>query len=388
MTNQLAFTQFCSGAPRKGTLGLCLALCTLGLGLSASAQDHKATIITFDAPGAQVSQFSGTMAYLITPAGEVGGNYLDANQVIHGFLRSSEGTFTTIDAPGAGSETGSFQGTFPESITPAGAITGYYEDSSNLFHGFLRAKNGTFTVFDVPGAGTGPFQGTFPLNINPAGAIAGQYNDETNVYHGFVRALDGTMTVFDAPGAGTSSGQGTLLASFEGLNSAGAIAGNYTDASGVSHGYVRAPDGSFTTFDVPGAGTGSGQGTYSDGINPSGAIPGPYTDASGVLHGYVRAADGAITRFDAPGAGTAPGQGTLGENINTAGAIDGSYFDANGASHGFVRSKQGDITTFDPPGAGESSGQGTFVGANNPSGAIPGYYIDANLVFHGFLRTP
>ncbi len=37
--------------------------------------------------------------------------------------------------------------------------------------------------------------------INPAGAITGFYVDPNHVNHGFVRAPDGTITTFDAPGA-------------------------------------------------------------------------------------------------------------------------------------------------------------------------------------------
>src|SRR5437773_10864107 len=64
--------------------------------------------------------------------------------------------------------------------------------------------DGTFTVFDAPGAGTGPNQGTIADNINPAGVIAGDYIDSSSVYHGFVPPADGTaITTLDAPGAGT-----------------------------------------------------------------------------------------------------------------------------------------------------------------------------------------
>jgi hypothetical protein len=45
-------------------------------------------------------------------------------------------------------------------------------------------------------------------------------------------------------------------------------------------------------------GTGPGQGTLPQSINPAGAITGYYTDASGLSHGFVRAPDGAITTFD------------------------------------------------------------------------------------------
>ena len=55
----------------------------------------------------------------------------------------------------------------------------------------------------------------------------------------------------------------------------------------AAHGNLRAPDGSFTTFDAPGAGTGPGQGTYVDGIDPAGTIAGSYVDASGASHGFL-----------------------------------------------------------------------------------------------------
>jgi hypothetical protein len=44
-----------------------------------------------------------------------------------------------------------------------------------------------------------------------------------------------------------------------------------------------------------------------------------------------------ITSFDAPGAGTSSGQGTAGYSINTSGAITGSYTDSSNVSHAFVR---------------------------------------------------
>jgi len=59
----------------------------------------------------------------------------------------------------------------------------------------------TFTTFEAPGAGTGAGQDTNAGSINDAGAIAGYCLDAANVYHGFVRAAAGTITSFDAPGA-------------------------------------------------------------------------------------------------------------------------------------------------------------------------------------------
>ena len=61
---------------------------------------------------------------------------------------------------------------------------------------------------------------------------------------------------FDAPGAGATAG------SFEGtacysdcsvlINNFGAITGTYEDANNVFHGFVRSPEGKFTSFEAPG----------------------------------------------------------------------------------------------------------------------------------------
>jgi hypothetical protein len=49
-------------------------------------------------------------------------------------------------------------------------------------------------------------------------------------------------------------------------------------------------DGRVKTFDVRGAGTGPGQGTFPICNNPAEAITGNYIDGSGVQHGFLRTA--------------------------------------------------------------------------------------------------
>lgn len=363
-------------------------LAALATPLGVAAQDKhdgkQAMIVTFDAPGAGTEPGQGTSAFAINPAGAITGFLRDASDVRHGFLRARDGTITTFDAPGSGA--GSHQGTRAYSINPAGAIAGWYSDASGVVHGYLRARDGSFTTFDVPGAGgagTGPYPGTAASFVDPAGAIAGFYTDANYAGHGFVRAPDGTITTFDAPGAGTGTNQGTFVVTPDGgINPAGEITGDSCDAI-TCHGFVRAPDGTITTFDAPGSAF-----TNGNSINPAGAITGNDGDASGVFHGYLRSPDGSFTIFDAPGAGTGLNQGTGGFGINPSGAITGFFIDANNAMHGFVRAKHGDITTFDAPGAGAGASQGTEPLANNPAGSITGFHIDADNVFHGFLRTP
>jgi hypothetical protein len=169
-TSKLAFAavaQFRSVDLRKGTFALCLALCTVGLSLSASAQGP--TFTTFDAVGG-----ANTYGSSINPAGAITGSYNSNGD--HGFLRARDGTFTTFDPPGGAIFILNL------SINPAGAISGWYIDPSGA-HGFLRARDGTFTSFDAPGATS-----TFALSINPAGAITGSYIDASGLSHGFLRS--------------------------------------------------------------------------------------------------------------------------------------------------------------------------------------------------------
>lgn len=61
----------------------------------------------------------------------------DANSVYHGYLRTPDGTITSFDAPCADTTPGSDDGTYPYSINDAGVITGSYQDSNNVYHGFI-----------------------------------------------------------------------------------------------------------------------------------------------------------------------------------------------------------------------------------------------------------
>ena len=286
------------------------------------------TIITIDAPGAGTGPFLGTQSLAINPPGVITGEYADASNALHGFVRATNGAITSFDVPGGG--TGSDEGTFVWCINPGGVIAGDVIDPRfSAVHGFVRAANGAIVTFDVPGAVF-----TIAHNINPEGVIAGRYFDANFTSHGFVRAANGTITTFDVPGAGTGPGQGTFPGLIDCLNPAGVITGDYLDASSLNHGFVRTPEGTIITFDVPGA----VNGTYPAGINPMGTITGGYVDASFVSHGFVRALNGLITTFDPPGAGTGPGQGTIGFfSINPVGAITGFYFDSSNMLHGFLR---------------------------------------------------
>jgi hypothetical protein len=326
------------------------------------------TILKFDVPGAGTGKGQGTVGSAIAADGSITGWYYDSKTVPHAFFRSASGEFTKFDPPGSA-------GTLPQGLNPKLAIVGYSSDSNGVYHGFVRSSQGTLITLDDPDAGNGSGQGTLAGSINSGGEISGYYLDSNNVYHGFVRAPDGVFTTFDAPGAGTAPFQGTQPTVTDGLTDAGAIAGTYYDSNAISHGFERAPDGTFTTFEVAGA-----FGTYAAGTNSKGAVAGLYVTS--ITYGFVRSPTGKINSFvvlsDAPGFSV----GT----INAMGAITGSYYDTKLVAHGYVRSGAGQITTFDAPGAGTGSNQGTLPFANNTSGEITGVFVDSNGLYHGFLR--
>jgi hypothetical protein len=369
---------------------LCLGLYALVMAVAVNAQEPR--IITFDAPGAGTGSGQGTgcFAYtdcsvLINNFGAITGYYLDANNVYHGFLRSPEGTFTNFEAPGADTTPNDFNGTLPNAINDAGAITGAYYDVNNVGHGFLRSPEGAFSTFDVPGGS----QFTNPIAINLEGAVVGYYVNQNGVVGAFLRRPDGTFETWSAPGAQKTGAYN--------INIFGTVIGHYLDNSFVTHGLVRSPQGKLTTFDVSGAGTASGQGTEcpgcSVGFNLFGAAAGLYIDGNNVVRGFLRSPVGKITTFDPPGESSLYGLGCYNDcaiGLNDWGSITSSYLDANNVYHGFVRSPEGTFTTFEAPGADTTPGDfnGTFPYSINDQGVITGYYIDVNNVNHGFLLLP
>jgi len=369
-----------------------VVLSTLFLSLIVSAQEAR--MITFDAPGAdtKTGDYNGTYPSGINAWGVVTGSYVDTKDVVHGFVRSAEGKITAFEAPGADTTPGSFNGASPSAINDLGAITGSYSDANGLYHGFLRSSDGKVTTFDVSGAGA---NGTFPIGLNLEGVVVGYALDSNYLFHAFLRTSDGKIYAFVGPNScdtGTSTGcYGNEVTA---INSWGTSVGNFMDNRGnfVGHGLIRRADGKLTTFEAPGAGTGTDQGTScpgcASGLNQWGAIAGIYTDSNNVYHGFLRSPNGDFTTFDAPGAGTGSYEGTgcpsdCPTSLNDSGAVMGTYIDSNFVYHGYLRTPDGNIVTVDPLGS-----VFTWSSSMNDSAVMTGYYLDANSVYHGFLRIP
>lgn len=314
----------------------------------------------------------------------------------------------TFDVPGAG--TGSQQGTGCFGCTFAinqwGAIAGTYTDAAGTPHGFLRSPDGkSFTTIDFPVNTPGDFLlGTWAQGINDWGEITGYYLDldfsraQIVVAHGFVRTPEGVFTSFDV-----LTGAIPVY-----INIEGATVGYTQDANGLDHAFLRHPNGTVSVFVGPNSCTPSSTGPACYGneatyVDLFGGSIGNFTDTNFVSHGMIRSPTGKLTTFDAPGAGTNgpflsavyQGTGCPGCNlgVNFWGEIAGIYIDDNYSYHTFLRSPDGRFfTKIDVPGAGTGFAQGTGCNSDcpvglNDEGEITGTYVDSSYYHHGFLRT-
>ncbi len=124
----------------------------------------------FNVPGAE--QYS-TYDDAINDRGQVVGSYDDSSGLEHGFLKDGE-TYTTIDV-------GAIY-TVAYGINNHGTIVGYWGNLSGWNEGFVRTSDGTVTVVDFPGA-----LETQVGNINDRGDICGLWVDpKTGVWTPFV----------------------------------------------------------------------------------------------------------------------------------------------------------------------------------------------------------
>ena len=88
-------------APGRALLVLfAVNLATSGFVLSANANERKTTLITFDVLGARTTAFEGTLGTAISDDGTITGAYVDS-VAGHGYVRARDGIITTFDIAGA-----------------------------------------------------------------------------------------------------------------------------------------------------------------------------------------------------------------------------------------------------------------------------------------------
>jgi hypothetical protein len=173
-----------------------------------------------------------------------------------------------------------------------GSVVGYSTDGEGSYSRFVLHPDGYSFGLTVPlPPQLEPYcmAETFPDGINAAGTIAGWYHNRCKPENmGFVMSPDGVFTVFEAPGtllASPSFDYTSTAPHWISIDQAGDIAGSYTDAAGVQHGFVRNPYGTITSFDPP-----EGKQTTATSISDGGAIAGfyHYHAGGGPPVGFIR----------------------------------------------------------------------------------------------------
>ncbi|PTB20049.1 hypothetical protein C9I57_13115 [Trinickia symbiotica] len=334
--------------------------------VQAAAPAAGGEFAIFDIPGNP----DGPVPVAINNAGAVAGYYFDTSGLQHSFLRAPDGNVIAFDPPGTvcNPAVSSFC-SGAAGITAGGVIIGSYVDVAGG-HGYLRTPDGKFQTWDVPGSNNS----TSPTASNPSGAVTGQYTGGDGLFHGFVLQTNGIYTTFDPPASAY-----TLPTD---VNSPGVIVGAFFESvPGVPVGFIRAKNGSMTPFNAPASGVINTYPTIA--LNAQGTAAGSFcSDAQcDAVHGFLRAADGTMTVVDAPGDNYATQLDAINETGDTTGSTIPSDFSAQ---HGFVRTQQGTFGTIDPPGSGFTS---PF--AINDPGAVAGNFCDPTVAScHGFVWIP
>jgi len=70
-------------------------------------------------------------------------------------------------------------------------------------------------------------------------------------------------------------------------NGTSTVVGSAYDLNYHSTGFLRSGQGKIKTFEVPGSGTGTNQGTFANAINGDKWVTGSYVDSSGLTHGFI-----------------------------------------------------------------------------------------------------
>src|SRR5260370_5196652 len=188
------------------------------------------------------------------------------------------------------------------------------------------------TTFDYPGTGNS----TLPQKINERGDIVGEFIDSNGVTSGFVRFSDGS---FSAPIVDPNDTVG--FTEGRGINNPGTVCGDYATSDGNLHGFFLS-GGTFTGYDVSGAVFTAVISIY----NP-GDFTGTFSNDNVTQQAFVNIG-GTLTLFSVPAA-----VATLAYDINDSKRlVVGYYVDGSGILHGYYRDANGALHfPIDSPGS-------------------------------------
>ena len=217
------------------------------------------------------------------------------------------------------------------------------------------------TTFDYPGAGNL----TLPQKINERGDVVGEFIDSSGVTRGFIRFSDGSFSdpiVDPNDTVGFTEGRG--------INNSRTVAGDYVISDGTLHSFFLS-GGTFTEYDVPGTVQ-----TNLLSINDVDDFTGGFDpDGSGIFQGFI-SVDGTLSSFSVPGAA-----GTFAYEINNSEELTVGYYIDGVILHGYYRDSSGTLHfPIDPTGS-----TATVLFGLNDRNWVVGRYAPSSGVTHGLF---
>lgn len=323
------------------------ARCSLGL---------AALVLTF--VGAEAPAFAGSYTYgtvsLPGQTSSAASGINNRNEVIGNIAGPSGGGFLLT----SGGLTMLAHGGVPDSagaINQKGEVAGNLGSDAAAVFLYRPATGGQRAIRVSPG------NTVRPVALNDSAVIGGSvYSPGSQTVIGFL-AAGGSVTAVLPPNA--------LGASVVGVNDHGIAAGNYSDVTGASHGFIYTGGphviGAYTTIDVPNV-----RATYVNAITADGTLAGSYIDGNHKQHGFIRRGSN-LTVVDYPGA-----DDTTVVGLTKSGAVIGNVF-SGGVSIGFVL-VDGKFSQIGAPGAGVS----TTIAAVNANGSFAGVSFTGSDYYH------
>ena len=317
--------------------------------------------LIIEPPGA-----TATFADFASSRGVVGGSYVDADGIYHGYARIPTGDFITTELPGVEANREYF---FVHGLTDNAVIVSRAKAVGDVPRTYVGAFGALHEV-QFPGAVS-----TEGWNINQDKSVVGYYDTPDGRRHGFIARPvgdDEPLIVRGPAGSGYTFESidvvGVDFLEVTASSDFGDYAGNTKSVDGEKIVGFTLIDGVFTTYDFPGS-----KNTYFYALGNNGQAAGHYEDSAGLHHGIILE-NGELRQYDFPDAV----QTFLRGISDATGALTGDFIDASGVRRGF----SGDLTV-EVPGVSE-----TYADFVHAQGVIVGSYIDADGIYHAYVRLP
>jgi hypothetical protein len=286
--------------------------------------------------------------------------------------------FTNFDGPGSGSNAGA--GTNMNGIANNGAAVGLGISDLGALTNFVRSPDGTFTTLNIHGSTT-----AMALGINSAGDVVGTQNGTA-----FFLPFGGSAQTLTTPGTASSAfginDHGNIVGQFtSGTTAPGFFITNNAASSFIT---INAPSGPDTVNAQGVNDSGLIVGFYVGTDGQDHGFMGQEGNAVGGVLTGTAIADPTIPSVPGEPGATFVFSQILG--INDQGIAAGYYGDSTTSQHGFLYDTHtGQYTFLDDPFEQFNNGvEVTQITGITNSGEITGFYSDANGVFHGFEASP